>query len=42
MCKKYWSIEVGGISHKFDSLEELIKYYANFPKGTWKYGEVEN
>jgi hypothetical protein len=38
MKKKYWTLEVGGISHLFDSYEEMIKHYKNYPLGTWKWG----
>lgn len=33
----YHSLEVSGIGHEFKSLEEIQKYYKNFPENNWKY-----
>lgn len=39
---KYRSLEVGGMGHTFDSLEEVQKYYKNFPEDTYKYSKIDD
>jgi len=35
----YHTLEVGGMSQSFDTYEEMMEYYKNFPEGTWQYSE---